>query len=131
LIRILHNIHYSTSRRDSRQPVAVEQEHLEASAGNGAGYTNGNGNGHHDTLPPLRLDSMDAMDQRLVRALNRLPEEYRVVMLLWAVEELSYKEIADAVEVPIGTVMSRLHRAKQRLAEQLQDFAKDHRILRE
>jgi RNA polymerase sigma-70 factor (ECF subfamily) len=43
-------------------------------------------------------------------------------MLLWSLDELSYKEIADACDVPIGTVMSRLHRARQRLAEKLKDY---------
>jgi RNA polymerase sigma-70 factor (ECF subfamily) len=52
-------------------------------------------------------------------------------MLLWAVEELSYKEIAGALEIPIGTVMSRLHRARQRLAEQLRGFATQEGIIRE
>jgi RNA polymerase sigma-70 factor (ECF subfamily) len=121
LIRILQNLFYSSARRDHRQPSGVDQEHLEsipdhASAG--------------DPLP-LSPESFEGMDQRLVRALNRLPSEYQIVMLMWAVEELSYKEIADALDIPIGTVMSRLHRAKQKLAEQLADYAKDNRILRE
>jgi len=46
-------------------------------------------------------------------------------------EDLSYKEIAAAIEVPLGTVMSRLHRARQRLAVQLKDYATQERIIRE
>jgi RNA polymerase sigma-70 factor (ECF subfamily) len=53
------------------------------------------------------------------------------VMLLWAVEELSYKEIADALSIPIGTVMSRLFRARQRLAAELKDYAAREGITRE
>jgi len=49
--------------------------------------------------------------------------------MLWAVEELSYKEIADAVEVPIGTVMSRLHRARSKLVEKLGDLAREERLI--
>jgi RNA polymerase sigma-70 factor (ECF subfamily) len=71
------------------------------------------------------------MDEKLVRALEQLPEEYQVVMLLWAVDGLAYKEIAHAVDVPIGTVMSRLHRARHRLAEQLRDHALKEGIIRE
>ncbi len=71
------------------------------------------------------------MDERLVHALEHLPEEYKEVLLLWAVEEFSYKEIAHSLDVPIGTVMSRLHRARQRLSEQLKDYAKEEGILRE
>ena len=52
-------------------------------------------------------------------------------LMLWAVEELSYKEIAAAVGIPIGTVMSRLHRARQRLSEQLRHYAKREGIIRE
>jgi RNA polymerase sigma-70 factor (ECF subfamily) len=71
------------------------------------------------------------MDEQLVHAIEELPDEYQTVLVLWAIEEFSYKEIAEAVDVPIGTVMSRLHRARQRLAEKLQDFAKKERIIRE
>jgi RNA polymerase sigma-70 factor (ECF subfamily) len=71
------------------------------------------------------------MDQQLVQAIESLPSEYQTVLLLWAVEDFSYKEIAQAVDVPIGTVMSRLHRARARLSERLQDFARKERIIRE
>ena len=71
------------------------------------------------------------MDERLVRAIDALTPEYQVVMLLWAVDGLSYKEIADAVGIPIGTVMSRLHRARHRLSEQLRAYAVREGIIRE
>ena len=71
------------------------------------------------------------MDEQLVRALDQLPEEYQVVLLLWAVEDLTYKEIAQAADIPMGTVMSRLHRARQRLSEQLKDYARAEGIIRE
>jgi RNA polymerase sigma-70 factor (ECF subfamily) len=117
LVRILHNLYFSRSQREQRQPHGIEQAHLEAISSNSS---------------PLPLSpGADGMDQRLVRALNQLPEEYRVVLHLWAVEELTYKEIADAVEVPIGTVMSRLHRARQRLSEQLRDYALREGVIRE
>ena len=53
------------------------------------------------------------MHSQVISAVERLPEAQRVVMLLVAVEGLSYQEAADALEVPIGTVMSRLSRARQ------------------
>jgi RNA polymerase sigma-70 factor (ECF subfamily) len=53
------------------------------------------------------------MHEQVISAVERLPEAQRVVMLLVAVEGLSYQEAADALEVPIGTVMSRLSRARQ------------------
>jgi len=60
-----------------------------------------------------------------------LVPEYQVVLLLWAVDELSYKEIAEAVGIPIGTVMSRLYRARQQLSEQLKEYAIREGIIRE
>jgi RNA polymerase sigma-70 factor (ECF subfamily) len=63
--------------------------------------------------------------------MDDLPKEYQTVLMLWAVEEFSYKEIATALDVPIGTVMSRLHRARQQLAEQLRDYAVQQGIIRE
>jgi len=71
------------------------------------------------------------MDERLVKALKQVPEEYQVVLLLWAVEEFSYKDIADSLDVPIGTVMSRLHRARQKLSQLLRDFAIEEGVIRE
>jgi RNA polymerase sigma-70 factor (ECF subfamily) len=53
------------------------------------------------------------MNAQIVSAVERLPETQRVVMLLVAVEGLSYKEAAEVLDVPIGTIMSRLARARQ------------------
>jgi RNA polymerase sigma-70 factor (ECF subfamily) len=119
LVRIMHNLHYSRSQRERRQPAAIEDQQLDAAASDQA------------PAPWRGKASFEGMDQRLVHALEELPEEYQTVMLLWAVEDFSYKEIADAVNVPIGTVMSRLHRARAKLANKLQDFARQERIIRE
>ena len=67
---------------------------------------------------PMQTDGLDLRD--LDRLLQRLPPEQREVLLLIGVEELSYREVALAVGVPIGTVMSRLSRARARLREQMQ-----------
>jgi RNA polymerase sigma-70 factor (ECF subfamily) len=123
LLRILYNLYLTRAQRDGRQPVAIEDEHLEAAGGAaGAGGRAG---------LPINPKSFDGMDQRLVRAVESLPGEYQAVLLLWAVEEFSYKEISDALEIPMGTVMSRLHRARHRLAGQLHDYAVQERIIRE
>src|SRR5205823_10056338 len=55
----------------------------------------------------------------LSKAVDELPEEFRVALVLCDVEELSYKEIADTMGTPIGTVMSRIHRARKILQERL------------
>lgn len=59
-------------------------------------------------------------DQELLRgALAELPDEFRLVLLMFFFEELSYKEIAEQLEIPLGTVMSRLSRAKAHLRQRL------------
>jgi len=77
--------------------------------------------------PPARLENLDweQVDSRLQDAITQLQPEYRQVLLLWAVEELKYREIATILRVPIGTVMSRLHRARSILGERLQHLARD------
>jgi len=59
------------------------------------------------------------------RAMDRLPEDQRIVLSLVAVEGLSYREAADILEIPIGTVMSRLARARANIVDQLQSAEAD------
>jgi RNA polymerase sigma-70 factor (ECF subfamily) len=58
--------------------------------------------------------------REFVHAVNRLSAEHRQILLLVSVEELSYREVADELEIPLGTVMSRLARARERLRDLLQ-----------
>ena len=64
----------------------------------------------------------------ILRALRRLPADYRAVVLLADVQEFSYKEIARMLDVPIGTVMSRLSRGRKLLREQLSELARSYGI---
>jgi RNA polymerase sigma-70 factor (ECF subfamily) len=68
-----------------------------------------------ETVPDAtaRTPEQQVMDGQIISALQRLPETQRVVMLLVGVEGLSYSEAAEALNVPIGTIMSRLSRARQ------------------
>ena len=61
--------------------------------------------------------------------LEDLPEHYRMPILLADVEGFAYKEIAEILDVPIGTVMSRLHRGRKQLQKRLYSFAEEHRLL--
>ncbi|HTJ81658.1 MAG TPA: sigma-70 family RNA polymerase sigma factor, partial [Polyangiaceae bacterium] len=63
------------------------------------------------------------VEAEVVRALDELPPEFRLAVVLSDVEELSYKEIADVMGCPIGTVMSRLHRGRKLLQKSLRDQA--------
>lgn len=79
-----------------------------------------------DSLPEMaqRPQQTDALELRdLDRILQRLPAEQREVLLLVGLEELSYQEVATTLDVPLGTVMSRLSRARARLREELQGHA--------
>ena len=62
-------------------------------------------------------------------ALEDLPEHYRLPIVLADVEGFAYKEIAEILDVPIGTVMSRLHRGRKQLQKRLYSFAEEHRLL--
>ncbi len=68
---------------------------------------------------------LDAVDDQIRGAVDRLPEHLRIVFLLSAIEGLKYREIATVLECPIGTVMSRLFRAREELQDQLAAHARD------
>jgi len=74
-------------------------------------------------LDPQSLALAPVVAKEIEAALAKLPEEHRTVVILADVEELSYKEIAEVIGCPIGTVMSRLHRARKALQELLVEHA--------
>ena len=97
--------------------------------GNGSGFhvahTNGNGNSNgngHYAVPTTR-DEFTSIDNvnRVRQAIATLPENYREVVVLCELEEMSYEEAATALGCPVGTVRSRLHRARAILLEKLRD----------
>ena len=67
-------------------------------------------------------------DAEVKEALESLPENFRMAVLLADVEGFAYKEIAEILDIPIGTVMSRLHRGRKALQKQLYEFAVEHNI---
>ena len=78
---------------------------------------------------------MEALDQipdgAVADALNNLADQYRLAVWLADVEGFSYKEIAEIMDTPIGTVMSRINRGRKQLREALADYAKEHGFMRE
>jgi RNA polymerase sigma-70 factor (ECF subfamily) len=68
-------------------------------------------------------------EHEVKEAVESLPDHYRLPVLLADVEGFSYKEIAEILDVPIGTVMSRLHRGRKQLQKQLYEFAEQRRLL--
>ena len=65
-------------------------------------------------------------DEEILQALERIPQSFREIVLLSDVEEFAYKEIAEMLKIPIGTVMSRLHRGRKLLRVELSGYARDY-----
>lgn len=70
-------------------------------------------------------------DEEILAALRRIPRQFGDVVILTDVEEFSYKEVADFLNVPVGTVMSRLHRGRRLLRQELTAYARDFGIAAE
>jgi RNA polymerase sigma-70 factor, ECF subfamily len=88
---------------------------------NGVSNGNGNGNGRGPFL--LSRDEYTSLETvgRVRQAISTLPENYREVVILCELEEMSYEDAASALDCPVGTVRSRLHRARALLVEKLHD----------
>ena len=122
LFKILHNVFYTKVGRARRGPIAVEEMSMAESSETPP-----------DEAPPawdLRTLDWEHVDDRLKASIAELRPEYQSVLLLWGVEGLKYREIAEIQEVPIGTIMSRLHRARSILAGQLAELAEEKGIAR-
>lgn len=121
LLKILHNAFYTHRGKSRRQPTVLEDVNMDQFSA--ALEPTDHGSGLAD-IP------WDTVDEELKHAVNALQPEYRVVLLLWSFEDMSYKEIAEACECAVGTVMSRLYRARQQLAAKLADFAERENVPR-
>lgn len=119
LLRILHNTFINRRVREKHAPRSADTEMLELAQSDASSLALA------DAPPGLDYEQMDA---EVKAAIERLPEEFRSVLLLWATMEHSYQEIAEILEVPIGTVMSRLHRARQQLTRALHEYAREYRV---
>lgn len=108
LYTILHNTWRNVRRDRFRDPVEVDSEAVEAVA-----LTAG------AQVSPEQLLARESLDADLQAALDSLPENFRVAVWLRDVEELTYAEIAKALDVPIGTVMSRISRGRRALYSRL------------
>ena len=111
LYTILHNTWRNRRRDASRDTVDVDSERVEAAAAQPGGPA------AFDT--PERILLRDTLDADLQAALDALPDAFREAVWLRDVEEFSYAEIAAMLEVPIGTVMSRISRGRRLLFEKL------------
>ena len=118
LLRILTNTFINRHRRDGLERDVLDGPDAGPLADRWIGAA---------TMRAMRQPESDALaplvEQEVRRALDALPTSFRMVVMLSDVEGLSYREIADTMDCPVGTVMSRLHRARQMLQESLRDQA--------
>ena len=113
LVTILQHVRSNRHRARGRAPIVADSEERIAQT--------------IAIVPPIPAH---LTDEDVLAALRRLPVKYQEIVLLSDVEELSYKEVAEALTVPIGTVMSRLHRARALLRVELADYATAHGVRR-
>ena len=78
---------------------------------------------------PAPIEYADFVDDVFKQALDRLDSDYRTILLMVTLGELSYKECAEILSIPVGTVMSRLYRARKQLQADLRDYAKERGLV--
>lgn len=116
LFRILKNSYINNYRRKSKKPQEVDYDEVAS---------------FYESIRAERTNSSDLedkmfrelIDDDLSNALDSIPEDFRTVVLLCDVEDFTYEEIANMLDVPIGTIRSRLHRGRNLLKAQLMEYA--------
>ncbi len=117
LFKILKNAFINEYRKKSKQPNKVDYEDIVS---------------YHDSEDVQLVGTLDMREEifqdmlgdEVTKAINTLPVDFRTVILLCDIEGFTYEEIAKIIDIPIGTVRSRLHRARQMLKELLEDYAR-------
>jgi RNA polymerase sigma-70 factor (ECF subfamily) len=126
IFRILHNAFLNRVRHERHAPAAADPATIEDDALAPAATDDGDpGLATLERLPDL---ADRHFDERVKAAVDELPETYRVPFVLFSLAEMSYEEIAATLGIPIGTVMSRLHRARNRLRVRLAAYAREARL---
>jgi len=125
LYRILMNTFINSYRKRQREPQTVSDEEIS----DWYLYSKLADSGAEPSAEATVLESLP--DEEVQEALQSLPEQFRVAVLLADVEGFSYKEIADITGVPIGTVMSRLHRGRKALEKRLWEVVRQRGLVKD
>ena len=124
LLTILRNTFINEYRRKARRPAQVELSGTEPAAEKAP-----------DPSIPFEPaegsseDLLELLDDQVRHAIESLPDDFRKAVIMADLLDKSYKEIADAMGCPLGTVMSRLYRGRKLLRDQLEDYARAHRLV--
>ena len=124
LLTILRNTFINEYRRKARQPAFVELSGVEPADDTGKETHTG-----ADTVPGQADDLIELLDDPVKQAIEALPGDFRDAVIMADLQDMSYKEIAEVMDCPLGTVMSRLYRGRKLLREQLEDYAREYRLV--
>ena len=123
LFRIMKNSYINRYRKETKEPDKVDYEDIE---------------NFYNTIRAESTDPNDLQEKlygnllgdEVTKALQSLPDDFRTVVILCDIEGLTYEEIAEFVDCPIGTVRSRLHRGRKLLQAKLLDYAKQQGMIK-
>jgi len=124
LLTILRNTFINEYRRKVRRPTFVELTGAEPS---------------EDRMPDPKVsfepepgstrDLLELLDDEVKEAVESLPDDFRIAVIMADLEDKSYKEIAEVMDCPLGTVMSRLYRGRKLLRSKLMEYARERRMV--
>lgn len=126
LFRIMKNTFINNYRKKQTQPPQSAFSDIEDSFESMVSEEAGS-----KVKDPEQVILDDVMDEHVQAALDSLREDYRMVILLVDLEGFSYKETAEILDVPVGTVMSRLYRGRRKLEKTLLEYARNHGYMRD
>ncbi|HEX2293713.1 MAG TPA: sigma-70 family RNA polymerase sigma factor [Actinomycetota bacterium] len=126
LFRIMTNAYINTYRKKQREPKKVSADEIE----DFDLYQELKNHDDQFSQTPERIVLDSLVDTDIIEAIDDLPEQFRLAVVLSDVEGFSYAEMAEIMDVPLGTVMSRLHRGRKALQKRLWELARDRGIVR-
>ncbi|MDQ3985747.1 MAG: sigma-70 family RNA polymerase sigma factor [Actinomycetota bacterium] len=126
LFRIMTNAYINTYRKKQREPQKVSADEIEDF--DLYRELKAHDSRYEATPENIVLDSL--VDSDILQAIDELPEQFRLAVVLSDVEGFSYAEMAEIMDVPLGTVMSRLHRGRKALQKRLWELAREKGIVK-